>query len=613
MTTSTILRNDALTEEAVALLQSRMKGFEELAYQRLLEFLRRFETKGGKFVPGETSTALLLEIKKEVASVLKVREYSDAATEFVANFDAIADNVRAVHGEQNGIVVPKSLVNPSKRYAIDATLYALKDANVHPKFIEPVRKALFNHINFGQGVSEAHSVLRTMILGNKEFGGALSQWIGQVAVDAIAQYEGVVQTAIAKEHGLTGLRYVNSLIATSRAQCVRWVKKEWISEAELPKEIEWAKEHGSGMIEATVPDTFLIYRGGHRCRHKALPVRDSLARKMSKEQPPNPAPKPTGTKEEVAVGRKSFQPWAPRPEAPALDGIPPAPRPPGSAPLTGAAAFDARIPPANVLSTRSAKMVKAMKEIIAAQDGALEIAANRGTIFLLRSGAEKGAKGGQKLLEKTKSNYTGFHIGTMTSNSNGNAARNNAYVNVALKSDEVLEFGAVDMVINAETKGVKEATTRSGEPVLVQGSRILAYEVKDKWKPFSVSTMSKKNRAPTVTHEVAHLIHNLHDPNLRPRLSEAAKAAKVTLNDAPTYYGQTNWSEFWAETFTSYVYANAWLKKEHLSVFNLFEAVLKEYGIDKASIAITKEPEKPKEEGESKTKPEPKPKRKTKR
>lgn len=302
-----------LSDAAVVRLQGRMKEFEAQVLARLQAFMQRFDTTDGRFVPGAKATALLLEIKKEMEGVLEMRALDAASREFLTNFDDVAANVRAVHGEENGITVPKSLVNDAKGYAVEATLYALKNANIHPKFIEPVRKALFNHINFGGGVAEAEGVLRKIVLGEPDkLNGAISQWIGQVATDAINQYEGTVQASIAQHHGLTAVRYVNSIIETSRPQCVRWVGMEWITEAQLPEEIRWAFENGSGMVPETDATTFLVYRGGFRCRHKGIPVRDDAAQRAQGAAAGKPKPTPKKPPQEKPPAPKP----APPPEPP---------------------------------------------------------------------------------------------------------------------------------------------------------------------------------------------------------------------------------------------------------------------------------------------------------
>ena len=62
------------------------------------------------------------------------------------------------------------------------------------------------------------------------------------------------------------------------------------------------------------------------------------------------------------------------------------------------------------------------------------------------------------------------------------------------------------------------------------------------------------------------------------------KKLKIKKSDGPTAYGMTNLSEFWAESFTAYVYAPEWLIDTHPKVHKLVESLLEEYQIDKTTI-----------------------------
>lgn len=279
-----VLETARISNQAVEVLQGNLHEYEAQVWARLEAFLKKFDTKDGAFVANDQTPQLIAAIKREMRGVVELDKLTTSTNAFVANFDAIQDNVRAIHGEQSGIVVPKSLVNRPKAWAVEQTEYALKDANIHPAFIEPVRKALFTHINAGASVADTERILKALVIGPDGKNGVLTRWAGQVATDAINQYEGIVQAAIATDNGLTAIRYVNSLVENSRAQCIRWVGMEWLPEAIIAEEVAWAKKNGTGMVPETTAGTFLIYRGGYRCRHKGIPVRDELARRMIAEK-----------------------------------------------------------------------------------------------------------------------------------------------------------------------------------------------------------------------------------------------------------------------------------------------------------------------------------------
>lgn len=294
-----VLDTQRLSDAAIQGLTSNLAEYEAIIWARIQEFLKRFDVSDGHFVPNEKVAELVMAVKKEMAGILDLKKLEESTKAFVASFDAIQKNAQALHGEQNGLVVPKSLVNREKAFAVDSTEYALREANIHPAFMLPVRKALYTHINSGASVRDTERILKALVVGPDGKNGVLTKWAGQVATDAINQYEGVVQTAIANEYQLFGTRYVNSIVTTSRAQCIRWVEMQWLPFEVLSEEIEWAKKNGSGMVLETTPTTFRIYRGGYRCRHKAIPVKNELAARMAAQR--SAPPKPSA--EEIAAAK----------------------------------------------------------------------------------------------------------------------------------------------------------------------------------------------------------------------------------------------------------------------------------------------------------------------
>ena len=65
------------------------------------------------------------------------------------------------------------------------------------------------------------------------------------------------------------------------------------------------------------------------------------------------------------------------------------------------------------------------------------------------------------------------------------------------------------------------------------------------------------------------------------------KKRGIKLSDSLTEYGETNYSEFFAEHYTAYIYANAELKATAPKIFAFMEELMFDvYGIDKKSIKI---------------------------
>lgn len=251
-------------------------------YDKLVKFLRRFPTKtrfvNGKkvttFDPDVTARKLLASMKREFAGLVTEAQFNEFMGGLLPDFDKLGENIKAVHGDENGISVAQSLVNDTKGRIITELGDSLFGAGYDARFADPVKKVLFSHVNFGATVTEAEAALRALVYGVEgTSAGLMSQYAGQVARDALAQYQGRVNREIQLEHGLTTIRYVGNIIANSRWQCRRWVDMEFIPEEQLQAEIRMAFRRGKGMIPGTTPSTFTIFRGGYNCMHTAFPTR----------------------------------------------------------------------------------------------------------------------------------------------------------------------------------------------------------------------------------------------------------------------------------------------------------------------------------------------------
>jgi hypothetical protein len=265
--------NELISDRAVTDLSKGMVGVERTVYDILRKYLLRFNTEDGSFSAQTATGKLIAEMNREIAVAISKSSLDSEISKFLVNFDEVGENVRKMHLQLNDIDVPQSLVNRQKAFAIDATTYSLREANVSTRMIDPVKRMLFQRVSTGASVLDTERELRQVILGDGERQGVLQRWVGQIARDSINQYEGTIHTAVANEFGLTAIRYVNSIVTDSRSQCKRWVAMGRIETKDLPSEINWAFQNGQGMIPETATDNFLINRGGYNCRHRAIPVK----------------------------------------------------------------------------------------------------------------------------------------------------------------------------------------------------------------------------------------------------------------------------------------------------------------------------------------------------
>jgi len=275
--------NIRLMDDAEARLLGSIEEVEAEIWNRVREILFQFKTKDGYFVPDEMNATLVNSLKRELRTILKSTSFPSKVDDFLASFDEIGENVQAIHQDLNGIRVPQNLVNRQKLIAISNTMDNLLESNVSARFVDPIKRSLFNHVNFGSGVLDAEADLRRTIISQGGDAGVLRRWVGQVARDSIQQYEGGINRKVAEEFGLTNWIYVGATGGVTRKQCARWMRIGTIEGKNLQAEISWAQKNGSGMIPGTTPENFPVNRGGYNCRHSAYPTR-------AKEEDPKAKP-----------------------------------------------------------------------------------------------------------------------------------------------------------------------------------------------------------------------------------------------------------------------------------------------------------------------------------
>jgi len=238
--------------------------------------------------------------------------------------------------------------------------------------------------------------------------------------------------------------------------------------------------------------------------------------------------------------------------------------------------------------------------ILNGQDGAAEIVKEFETDINFRTPKESTTANAFEFQEKTK----GKTVSIISGKSKGNCAVNNSFLNIKVKKGENLNFERVDMGASVEevlnkNKKLRKVTLRNGSEIITdtkekaQRVNIIGTVQKNGkikfWGVSSASSISSKSVATTYTHELAHLIHNKHDKGTRRTiLVNKASEKGIKLSDSITEYGESNWSEFWAEQFTVYVHANSYMLNEHKKIFDFFEEMLEVYGVDKKTITLAK-------------------------
>jgi hypothetical protein len=531
---------------------------QQTIFEAVKKHVSKMKTADGKIIFDDTNTEMVNEIDQVIANAIKRSKYPSSVQSYLSDWKIINEFNYTVHKDVNELSKSEleGLINPIQKQITEQTLTGLTGSGVNTNFIEPIRQGIFQNIVAGTSISDLEKYLTTYILGNPNVDGLFSRYVKQVSRDALNQYDGQVNAKIAEEFGLDAFRYVGSLIDDSRPQCRRWVNMRVIQKEDLAKELSWATNNGTGMIPGTNAENFAVYRGGYNCRHSAIPFKltKSQREKLGIEAAKTDATQAAKIDDQIAEVTNSANQSVREQSKQSID----------------------KLNPQIVATTAPESVQKAFFELIENQDGAAKIANERQTIIGLLDESQRSNPSANKnsALWASKPQLNPKQITKVALNSNGCCYTDNSALSVIFDNGQKIE----GRNYSNECSNVSAIKYNGGKF----------------WSMSSVSRAVDNNIAPTVTHEFAHLIHNKVDPTQyaffrgdpkgHVKMIAVMKKLKMKKSDAPTTYGMSNLSEFWAESFTAYVYAPEWLIETHPKVHKLVETLLEEYQIDKTTI-----------------------------
>lgn len=539
-------------------LVDNFDNIEKKIFDAVKKKINTMNVEGGKILFDDTNTAIVNEIDAVIQNALQGSNYPTQVKEFLRSFETIKQFNFDAQKSVNDISEKElsDLIDPIQKANVEQTLNGLTGTGVSTNFIQPVREGIYKNIVAGTTISDLETYLTNYIISNPERMSGLKRYVTQVSRDSLNQFDGQVNSKIAETFGLDAFRYVGSLIDDSRPQCVRWVGKNVLLLDELQNELNWAYNNGTGMIPGTTPNNFAVFRGGYNCRHSAIPFkltksqRAELGIQQTEQQVETNQKVDQQIKEVESKTNEILNKQFEKPKNELNSDF--------------------------VATTYSPTIQKSFFGIINEHDGSAEIANKNQTIIGLLNDKEYSnpSSSSNSDLWKNKEQINPKQIANLKWDENGICYTDNKKLSIKLLEGQKIEGRNYSNDIEV----VSKSTYNGG-------------------KVFSMSSVSRivdKNVAPTITHEFSHLIHNevdpmkqvffKGDPSGRVKMKEIMKKLKIKLTDSPTVYGQSNHSEFFAESLTAYVYAPEWLKENHPKALNLLEVLFDEYKIDKKTI-----------------------------
>jgi len=552
--------------------------------------------EGGKTLFDDNNVQVINELDDVISDAIASSGYNKKVADYLRSFDTIKRFNFDAHEEVNDLTTSEleDLVNPVQKQVVDQTLNDLTGAGISTQFTQPLKEGIFKNIVSGSTISDLEKYLSEFILSDPLNLGKFKKYTTQIARDTLNQFDGQVNSRIANEFDLNAYKYVGSLIEDSRPQCKRWVNKGTILKEQLDEEINWANSNGSGMIPGTNVDNFAVYRGGYNCRHSAIPFKmtKSQIEKLQKQEAQQAQVQIDDTQnqiDEVKTEVESFEP--PKQKA--------------------------KLNPAYLFTSQTGEKYDNFVALLENQDDAVTIIDDYKTAVGFVNTSENAKLNSTRNFPFLMSDKaTTSRPTSIAKDSGGHCSILNDQLNVLVKrEDQILLKGYDADFENYGGDGIDDLLKKSGVygvkipnqnfAILTTKNGILRlYEITDadnnkKMIPWTITDLVdsiEPNKAPTITHETAHLIHNKLDPQFkgdrfdpfrrvilptRELLEDYAFKKGVSKYDAPTKYGMTNWSEFYAECQTAYIHCPEWFEKYHKKSYDFFVDLNKEvYNFD---------------------------------
>jgi hypothetical protein len=255
------------------------------------------------------------------------------------------------------------------------------------------------------------------------------------------------------------------------------------------------------------------------------------------------------------------------------------------------------------LTNFDSKISSEVKDILQNSDGSSDLMNQNNSLFTLRTERESTINGTIKFAQKFLGDaWKAKKIGVLQKSANGNCARDGSFLNIKAKKGDFVDFKKIQLGLNkynvdemVNTGSHRIGIAVGGKPILIEkaSNEILGFINKDgSILPWSVSSVMKKglkrNLAPTITHESAHMIQANKDKGFLKWNQSLYRNKLSPSKDSVTEYGKTNVQELFAETYAAFVYDNEGLKLKNKLLYDVFVEYLSSIGVDINTIKIAK-------------------------
>lgn len=271
---------------AIKSFNSKIPGVQKIMIEELMPLIKDLQVKDGRLLNNLNNLKLIGAIQNKLEKIILTAEYKKSVSKFIESFGAISELNNSYFAQFNKKYTPKNTLPIIRQLAIETTITDLIGEGMKSNIISPVKSILQQNVTSGGNYAQFTEEVRNYIKGTGNGDGVLERYAGQIAKDAINQYNAQYHDAIAQDLNFDWGRYVGSNLTTTRQFCELLTAKEWVHKSELPEIIKGTIDGEKlklskstklplGMIPGTNVENFKIRRGGYNCGHQFFWVPDS--------------------------------------------------------------------------------------------------------------------------------------------------------------------------------------------------------------------------------------------------------------------------------------------------------------------------------------------------
>lgn len=271
----TLQQLDEIIQDTLKNLDSAVIFRNRRIYESILVLSGKLNTRRNSTIVASAENLKVVEaIKREMAVLIDDSPYAMMAMGVSKDFDsliAVLDGYFAsvVDGYQQNAELAKAIRAANLATTIESLLGSGIDAN----FTEPLTKLLRQNVAGNATIKNMTDALRVELLGNADTLPRLNRYVGQVAADALQQFERNYVSAVSFDLKLEYFLFLGTSIDDTRPFCRSRVGKAFTkTEVDSWNRLDW-----TGKIPGV---DVRIGLGGYRCRHRLLPVSKEVHEKL---------------------------------------------------------------------------------------------------------------------------------------------------------------------------------------------------------------------------------------------------------------------------------------------------------------------------------------------